>query len=142
MAVNYLADTNIISEIMRPRPNAAAYSAWKKHHYETAISSVTWHELLAGVYRLPNSKRRIAFEKFLHEYLENLIIILPYHQAAAEWHASERTRLQQLGKTPAFADGQIAAVAATNDLILVTRNVDDYSNFDRLKIENWFVSNE
>ena len=44
------------------------------------------------------------------------------------------------GLTPAFADGQIAAIASTNQLILVTRNTKDFINFGDLTIENWFES--
>lgn len=41
------------------------------------------------------------------------------------------------GKTPAFADGQIAAISYTNNLILVTNNTSDFQNFLNLKLENW-----
>jgi len=39
---------------------------------------------------------------------------------------------------PAFADGQIAAISATRELILVTNNLRDFQYFDGLAIENWF----
>jgi tRNA(fMet)-specific endonuclease VapC len=52
--------------------------------------------------------------------------------------AGERARLVRLGLPPPIADGQIAAVAAVNSLILVTRNVADFANFRNLDIENWF----
>jgi tRNA(fMet)-specific endonuclease VapC len=55
-----------------------------------------------------------------------------------QWHARERARLSKIGKTLAFADGQIASIAAANDLILVTNNVADFQYFDNLKIDNWF----
>ncbi|MEB3337362.1 MAG: hypothetical protein VKJ46_07875, partial [Leptolyngbyaceae bacterium] len=58
---------------------------------------------------------------------------------AATWHALERARLIVNGRTPAFQDGQIAAIASVNNLILVTNNVSDYTNFQNLKIENWFT---
>ena len=64
---------------------------------------------------------------------------MPYAQQAAEWFAQERARLTQMGRPPSYADGQIAAIAKVNDLILVTRNVSDYENFQNLKLENWFV---
>jgi tRNA(fMet)-specific endonuclease VapC len=63
--------------------------------------------------------------------------LLPYDSRAARWHAEERARLQAKGLTPAFVDGQIAAVAATNNLTLVTRNVSDYKRFRGLKIVSW-----
>ncbi len=39
---------------------------------------------------------------------------------------------------PAYADGEIAAVAVTNQLVLVTRNSRDFERFDNLRLENWF----
>ncbi len=39
---------------------------------------------------------------------------------------------------PAYADGEIAAIAAANNLTLVTRNIDDFSEFKNLELDNWF----
>ncbi len=64
--------------------------------------------------------------------------VLPYDRPAASWHARERARLSSVGRRPAFADGQVAAVAVTHDLRLVTRNVDDFADFADLAVENWF----
>ena len=52
-------------------------------------------------------------------------------------HAPPKDDLTRLGKTPPFADGQIIAIAKTNDLILVTLNLDDYRAFDGAKVEDW-----
>ena len=142
MGVIYLADTNIISELMRPFPDENVQAAWHTYYHQVAISSVSWHELLYGTTRLPHSKRKTAFENFLRDYLEKILMILPYDQPSTEWHAQERARLMKIGKTPSFADGQIAAIAATNDLVLVTRNVNDFSNFDSLQVENWFTKSD
>lgn len=65
------------------------------------------------------------------------MVILPYDERAAEWHASERARLIALGRTPSFVDGQIAAIAKVNSLILVTRNMSDFKEFSGLKLKNW-----
>ena len=70
---------------------------------------------------------------------ETKIPLLPYDANAAKWHAEERARLVTIGKTPSFADGQIAAIAKVNNLILVTNNVSDYADFLELKLENWFI---
>jgi len=68
------------------------------------------------------------------------MLILPYDDRAAEWHAKERVRLTLKGLTPTFVDGQIAAISAVNGLILVTRNVNDFKQFLRLKVQNWHTA--
>ena len=138
MSLRYLLDTNLISEPMRPAPNANVLSRLVAAKSTAAIASVVWHEVLVGCYRMPASKRRQIIETYLQEEVKAKVPILPYTQAAAEWFAQERARLILIGLTPSYADGQIAAIAAVNDLILVTRNVSDYQNFSGLAIENWF----
>jgi tRNA(fMet)-specific endonuclease VapC len=138
MGMIYLTDTNIVSEMMRPQPNPGVRTFWQRHHASIAIASVTWHELLAGTYRLPLSQRRSGMESFLRQHVESPFPILPYDQRAAEWHALERARLSQMGRTPSYPDGQIAAIAATNRLILVTRNMADFADFKGLEVEDWF----
>ncbi len=63
--------------------------------------------------------------------------VLAYDDAAATWHADERARLERAGKPRPFADGQVAAIAAVNDLVLVTRNVKDFKPFRGVEIVDW-----
>jgi tRNA(fMet)-specific endonuclease VapC len=135
----YLIDTNILSEPLKPQPNPTVMEKMQLYSEEIAIASVTWHEILFGCYRLSPSKRRTIIEEYLKESVLPNLPILEYDTKAADWHASERARLIAIGQPPAFADGQIAAIAAVNDLILVTRNVSDFTNFQNLRIENWFI---
>ena len=66
------------------------------------------------------------------------LTILPFEKQSAEWLAIERARLVGKGFTPSYADSEIAAVAVVNQLILVTRNTQDFINFADLSMENWF----
>jgi tRNA(fMet)-specific endonuclease VapC len=132
----YLIDTNILSEPLRPQPNLAVVAQIERYTDEIAIAATTWSEIRFGCERLPPSKRRNEIEIYLQD-VELTFPILPYDAVAAEWHASERVRLQH--QPPAFQDGQIAAVAAVNQLILVTNNVRDFVNFQGFAIENWFI---
>ena len=77
-------------------------------------------------------------QQYLFETILPVIPIIEYDRKAAKWHALERARLSSVGLTPAFADGQIAAIASTNKLILATRNTKDFIHFGDLTIENWF----
>jgi len=137
MSLAYLLDTNIVSEPLRPNPNRHTLDLLRQTQHELAIASVVWHELLFGYERLPESAKRKAIEAYLNEVVAPSLPVLPYDARAASWHASERARLTTTGKTPSFVDGQIAAIAAVNDLILVTANVSDYASFEGLRIENW-----
>lgn len=137
-SLSYLLDTNIISEPTKQRPNQAVILKLKAHSGKMALSSITWHELLTGLHTMPVSKRRAELEYFFHDVVKVEFPILPFDIKAAEWFASQRGRLIQQGKKPSYADGQIASIAATNDLILVTRNTKDISNYEGLSFEDWF----
>ncbi len=140
VSLRYLLDTNVLSEPVKPRPNSTLVARLQKEQGRLATAAPVWNELVFGVTRLPPSARRHTLEAYIRGVLEPAIPILPYDARAAEWHALERARLASLGRTPAYVDGSIAAVAKTNQLILVTRNVSHYQGFRDLAIEDWIVS--
>lgn len=135
----YLLDTNIVTEPLKQNPNQNVLHYFQQHQNLLAIAAPVWHELWFGCYRLPPSRRRNAIENYLHNTVARTMPIMPYDTKAAEWYAAERARLTNIGTPTPFADGQIAAVAAVNNLILVTNNVADYAKFQGLQIENWFI---
>lgn len=137
--MRYLLDTNILSEEVKPQPNLHVMKKLQEHRHELATATVVWHELWFGCYRLPESKKRQHIEHYLKEVILPHLPILPYTQAAAEWHAAERARLTGIGQPPPFADGQIAAIAKVNDLIVVTVNDSDFKPFAGLSVKNWFL---
>ena len=63
--------------------------------------------------------------------------ILEYDWKAADWQSRELAQLVTAGRTPSFVDGQAAAVAYTNGLILVTLNTRDFQYFKELKVQSW-----
>lgn len=139
MSLRFLLDTNILSEPARPIPNANVLHQLDIYKSEVAVASVVVHELLHGCLRLPESKRREYLRNYIYESVLNLPIF-DYDLKAAQWHAQERARLSQIGKTPAFVDGQIASIAYSNNLVLVTNNVSDFEFFNGLSVENWFIN--
>jgi tRNA(fMet)-specific endonuclease VapC len=136
----YLVDTNVLSEPVRQKPDETVVDKLREHGGELATASIVWHEMIFGVALLRPSRKRTAIERYLGEVISAALPILPYDALAAEWHGDERARLSRAGLTPAFADGQIAAVAAVHDLILVTDNVRDFEHFRGLRIERWHGS--
>jgi len=134
----FLLDTNAVSEPIRQTPDKTFMKHFSEHRTSLVISSVTWHELLFGWEQLPEGKRKNAIRAYLFDVVAPSIPVLPYEQTAAEWHARERARLQRRGRPAAFADGQIAATAATRHLTLVTRNLRDFTSFSSLTVESWW----
>lgn len=137
MTTRFLVDTNVLSEPVRKDPDDAVVNKLREHGDELATASIVWHEMVFGVSLLPQSRKRAAIKRYLAEVIAAALPILPYDDVAAEWHGEERARLSKAGFTPSFADGQIAAVAAVHDLILVTDNVRNFEHFDGLRIERW-----
>lgn len=137
MSLKYLLDTNVVSEPLRPKPEHGVIRKLSRHEDEIAISSIVWHELRYGAERLPQSRRRDAIVQYLDDVVLATMPILDYDRAAAEWHAKERARLATRGATPPFADGQIAAIAHVNELILVTFNDADFRQFQDLRVLSW-----
>jgi tRNA(fMet)-specific endonuclease VapC len=79
-------------------------------------------------------------ETFLREVIHPTLPILPYDERAAEWLAEERIRREKAGKQTPVVDGQIAPVAATNGIPVVTANFPDFAQFKGLAIQNWLSS--
>ena len=137
MTLKYLLDTSIVSAAIAKVPNPDVVRRLEEHGAECAIASVVWHELQYGCGRLVPSHRRAILEAFLQEVVKTSFLILPYDDNAALWHATERVRLEAVGKPAPFVDGQIAAVAFSNQLTLVTANPRDFRSFTGLEVQDW-----
>ena len=136
MTLRFLVDTNVLSALALPAPDRTLASRLVAAAGAVAVGAPAWHELRFGVELLAPSRRKTQLEAFLKE-LDATLPVLPYDAPAATWHARERARLEARGKTPAFVDGQLAAIASTRGLTLVTRNVRDFAAFERLRVERW-----
>jgi tRNA(fMet)-specific endonuclease VapC len=137
VTLKFLLDTMIVSAPVAKEPNRRVIKKLETQSAHCAIAAPVWHELVYGASRLPAGKRRTALEEYLHRVVRPSFSILPYDDAAAEWHGRERARLEKDGRTPAFVDGQIAAIAFTRQLVLVTANSDDFRGFTNLETTDW-----
>ena len=135
--MRYLLDTNIVSEPLRPAPDASIVRRLREHDGEAAIPAPVWHELRFGCARSPPSRRRQIIESYIEDVVLASFPVLNYDREAADWHAVERARLAAEGLARPFVDGQIAAIACVNDLMLVTSNTTDFKGFEGLHVQNW-----
>lgn len=109
----------------------------ERQEAHVAISSIVLHELRYGVARLPPGRRRDGLAAYTDD-VQAKLPVLPYDSRAARWHAAERARLATIGVVHPFADGVTAAVASTNALVLVTRNVGDFARYRDLEVQSWW----
>jgi len=126
----WLLDTNVVSELRKPRPDQNVRS-WlvAKLQADLLISRVTVAELRFGIARAPTAEQRARIAAWLNNELLPWFrgrIIEVDEAALIEWRViMERGR--QAGHTFPQPDALIAAIAAVNDLAIATRNTVDFS---------------
>lgn len=136
--LSWLLDSNILSEALRPSPDALVMSQLARFDGELAIAAPIWHELRYGWLRMPDGQRKDAIGRYIQDVVATLPI-LPYDASAARIHAELRSKQEKMGLSLPFVDGQIAAIAMTHGLTLVTRNTKDFANIAGLRLDNWFT---
>lgn len=124
-----LLDTNIISELMRPNPQASVV-AWlnEQEPLDVYISVITIAEIEYGLKVLPEGQKRWSlqqkFEWFVAQGFEGRI--LDFTETAAHHYADIMAHRRSLGMPMSVPDGQIAAIARTHRFKLATRNIKDF----------------
>jgi toxin FitB len=125
----FLLDTNVISELLRPKPERKV-TEWVEATDEELIflSVLTIGEIRKGINLHPDGGRRAKLEGWLASEVRARFMgrILPVDEAVAErWGLlTAKAKIEKKHKLP-VVDGLLAATAQHHDLILVTRNVHD-----------------
>jgi len=114
----YLADTNVLSELFRPRPDAGVL-AWAESVPLVCVSAVSVEEMFYGLALKPNSRIRERLEEFLASFCECLEV----SEVIASRSGQLRGGLHSRGIARTQADMLVAATADVERLTLVTRNV-------------------
>lgn len=141
--MNYLLDTCVVSEFTKPNPDTGLLewlSATPEFHLY--LSAVTLGELQQGISRLPTSARRQRLQTWLDDDLRVRFVgrtLAADADTCLLW-GQLRAQAAQRGATLPVLDGLIAATALTHQLVLVTRNVPDFSGVPTLGLVNpWQV---
>jgi tRNA(fMet)-specific endonuclease VapC len=137
VTLRFLLDTSVVSEPALASPNTRLIRRLEQRAGQCAIAALVWHELIYGVAGLPDGKRRSTLDYYVQSVVRDRFPILPYDLLAAEWHARERVRLEASGRATPFIDGQIAAIACTQNLVLVTSNTRHFAAFEDLEVADW-----
>ena len=131
----YLLDTNIISELRRPKPHGAVLEWYKNITEEDLfISAVSIGEIQAGIEltRTQDKKKAEILEQWLQS-ISNIHNVLPMTGSTFRIWA----KLMHSQTNTVREDAMIAATAIEKDLIVVTRNTKDFKRF-KLQLLNPF----
>ena len=136
----FVLDTNVVSELLRPSPDAGV-ETWVGALEATDLyfSAIGEAELRYGVAILPAGRRQTALasaiDAILREDFGNRI--LPFDSHAAREYADIAAARRSAGRTIAPADCQIAAIARSREMTVVTRDFRDFEGVDIGVVDPW-----
>ena len=138
----WLIDTNVVSEMMRPRPEPRVAAFLDAIEAEgIGLASITVWEVLDGIGRLPPGRRRRGlgerFQDLVDELFEERIVewTLADARTCARIMEDKRRRGEALDDHVPHAF--LAATAATRGLAVVTRNIGEFRNTGVETVDPW-----
>jgi toxin FitB len=136
----FLLDTNCISELVRPKPDARVVE-WMEAANENLLflSVLTLGEIRRGVAGLAQGKRRSRLESWLDVELQSRFSgrIVAIDSAIADRWGVLSWEARQKGRALAVIDGLLAATALHHDLTVVSRNSRDFAITQARVVNPW-----
>lgn len=132
-----IIDTNIISEMMRDGPDGRV-AAWIESVGRLHTTAVTLAEIDYGIARLPDGLRKnrlVAMAEAVFADFDD--VILPFDARAARRFGGIVAGRESAGRPIATADAQIAAICASRQATLATRNTADFEATDISWLNPW-----
>ena len=129
--MNYLLDTCVISELIKPKPSSTVIK-WLRSCQEESLflSSLTIGEIQKGISRLPDSRKRKKLQRWLDSELtqrfDRRIIGIDF-KVAKKWGEIQASSEIAGVKMPVI-DSLIASIGIVYDMTVVTRNIGDMKN--------------
>lgn len=131
----YLFDTDVITNILKKQPSQNLISCLNKLKYEQQyISTITISEIVYGALK---SIRPEYHLNNLNKILLPTVNILNFDSASAFIYGEIRVKLEKKGTLISHTDMQIASIAMSNNITLITGNIKHFERIENLKMENW-----
>jgi hypothetical protein len=133
-------DTNVISEIMLPAPDARVLRWLDKQPPQSIwITTVTLYEIRFGLQSMPAGKKQTAllalFERWLAEVAQYRIA--SFDQAAAQQAANLGAALKLKGRPRDARDTMIAGIVLASHATLATRNTEHFDDIAKSVVNPW-----
>ena len=133
--MKYLLDTNTCIRFINGRVPQLRVKLLGIDQDDIAVCSVVKAEMYYGARKSQTPIVSIQKQRYFLDQFNSL----PFEDAAADHYGIIRAILEKLGTPISHHDIQIAAIARTNNLILVTHNTGEFSRIDGLMLEDWEV---
>jgi len=131
----YLLDTDIVSNLIKPKPSPYLVTKLKNTPpMELSISVITLMELYAGYFL---SKKPDTIKRFIEEWVVETLTIIDFDVTQSILAARIQIDLKKKGKTLDWLDVMIASAALVNGCTLITGNLQHFKRIEGLKVENW-----
>ena len=120
-------DTNVVSELVKPQPDAKVIAWLTRHDLSLALSTVVLAEITYGIEKIRPDERARRLEGFPAELQRRFIGRLNhFDEESALLYGVLMGHSRRHGRILSTADGMIAAIALRHHGELATRNVDDF----------------
>ena len=133
----YIFDTDIYTNVMKKVPSEKLLNRLKKlPRRDQFTTTITIGEVYYGIMKSSNRAR-------LLKVFENVLLpratILPFGFSAAKKYGDIRSFLEQQGTPLAHADLQIASIALSMKMTIITGNLKHFQRIPQLTAENWLI---
>ena len=134
-----ILDTSVLSEVFRPRPDTRVTIWLESLADDVAITAITLAELLAGVRRLPNGRRRETLSTAVSTTVQTYrsTRVPAFDSSAAEHYATILAAREHAGLPISTADAQIAAICRAHGASCATRDTKDFAQTGIELINPW-----
>ena len=134
-----ILDTSVLSEVFRPHPDTRVTIWLESLADDVAITAITLAELLAGVRRLPNGRRRETLSTAVSTTVQTYrsTRVPAFDSSAAEHYATILAAREHAGLPISMADAQIAAICRAHGASCATRNTKDFAQTGIELIDPW-----
>jgi hypothetical protein len=133
-----LLDTNVLSELAKPRPDEHVVAWTRRSAAALAIPTIAVAEMSYGIEKLAAGRRREtllgALQRLVVEFADRL---LAFNVEAAWAYGRILASARGAGRPMAVPDAAIAAIAQANGCALATRNVKDFATTGLELVDPW-----
>jgi len=131
----FIFDTDIYTNVMRKVPSETLINRLKKvPRRDQFTTTITIGEVYYGIMKVSDKTKLL---KLFEDVLLSRATILSFDFSAAKKYGEIRSILEKQGTPLAHADLQIASIALSMNMTLITGNLKHFQRVPGLAVENW-----